>query len=211
MRIYSELLEKTILMRCSFTESGREGLLYRLAAAAAPKSTYRRKGIIVMNDAQKKLSFQQVNIILRILAIVYLLLQVIFLRLEDRSCLLAVIPIMIVAVRKRNDTVNWVMSVIASAGIGFYFISWYLPRPLFFESNGDLNFFGQLHIVVWILSLFTGIYVLPLRDLMKASEENGGNGMMIRIIGFFLLILSSIPAILTLGFILWMAVTNYYP
>jgi hypothetical protein len=46
---------------------------------------------------------------------------------------------------------------------------------------------------------------------MKASEENGGNGMMIRIIGFFLLILSSIPAILTLGFILWMAVTNYYP
>ena len=164
-----------------------------------------------MDDTQKKRNFQLVNIILRILAIVYLFLQLKFLRLDDRSCLLAVIPIMIVAVRKRKDTVNKVISVIVSAGIGFYFISWYLPRSLFFESNGDLSFFGQLHIVIWVLSLFTGIYVLPFRDLIKASEENGGNGMNIRIIGFLLLILSSIPAITSLGFILWMAVTNYYP
>ena len=164
-----------------------------------------------MDDTQKKRNFQLVNIILRILAIVYLLLQLKFLRLDDRSCLLAVIPIMIVAVRKRKDTVNKVISVIVSAGISFYFISWYLPRSLFFESNGDLSFFGQLHIVIWVLSLFTGIYVLPFRDLIKASEENGGNGMNIRIIGFLLLILSSIPAITSLGFILWMAVTNYYP
>ena len=46
-----------------------------------------------MDDTQKKRNFQLVNIILRILAIVYLLLQLKFLRLDDRSCLLAVIPI----------------------------------------------------------------------------------------------------------------------
>ena len=165
-----------------------------------------------MNGAQKERNFQLVNAILRILAIAYFLLQFLFLRFGNINCLLTTIPILIIAVTKRKDTANLLLSIIASAGILFNFIaSYFLPRSLMYEKNLDLTFFGQTTIVFWALSLFTGTYLLALRDLVIASKENGENGRTLRIIGYILLLLSSLPAISILGFILWMTVTNYYP
>ena len=165
-----------------------------------------------MDDAHKERNFQIVNAILRILAIAYFLLQFLFLRFLDYNCYLTTIPILIIAVTKRKDTANLLLSIIASAGILFNFIaSNYLPRSFMYEKNLDLTFFGQMIIVIWALSLFTGTYLLALRDLVIASKENGENGRTVRIIGYILLLLSSLPAISILGFIIWMAVTNYYP
>ena len=165
-----------------------------------------------MNGAQKERNFQLVNAILRILAIAYFLLQFLFLRFGNINCLLTTIPILIIAVIKRKDTTNLILSIIVSAGIIFDFIaSYFLPRSLMYEKNLDLTFFGQTTIVIWALSLFTGTYLLALRDLVIASKENGENGRTLRIIGYILLLLSSLPAISILGFILWMTVTNYYP
>lgn len=165
-----------------------------------------------MNGAQKERNFQLVNAILRILAIAYFLLQFLFLRFGNINCLLTTIPILIIAVRKRKDTVNLLISIIVSAGIIFDFIaSNFLPRSFMYEKNLDLTFFGQTTIVIWALSLFTGTYLLALRDLVIASKENGENGRTVRIIEYILLLLSSIPAVSILGFILWMTVTNYYP
>ncbi len=165
-----------------------------------------------MDNAHKERSFQMVTVILRILAIAYVLLQFLFLRSLDINCYLTTIPILIIAVIKRKDTANLILSIIASAGIFFDFIaSNYLPRSFMFEKNLDLTFFGQMTIVIWALSLFTGTYLLALRDLVIASKQSGENGRTVRIIGYILLLLSSLPAISILGFIVWMAVTNYYP
>ena len=156
-----------------------------------------------MNDTQKDQNFQLVNTILRILAIAYFLSRFLYLGSGDPVCLLTIIPIMIIAVRKRKDTVNLLISIIVSAGIIFDFIaSYFLPRSLMYEKNLDLTFFGQTTIVFWALSLFTGTYLLALRDLVIASKENGENGRTVRTIGYILLLLSSIPAVSILGFIL---------
>ena len=125
-----------------------------------------------MNGAQKERNFQLVNAILRILAIAYFLLQFLFLRFGNINCLLTTIPILIIAVIKRKDTTNLILSIIVSAGIIFDFIaSYFLPRSLMYEKNLDLTFFGQTTIVFWALSLFTGTYLLALRDLVIASKE----------------------------------------
>lgn len=179
---------------------------------AEPAGTYRRKGIRVMDDTQKKQSLQSINVILRILAIVYVLLQFLLLRIGRIVCLPTTIPIMIIAVRNRKDTTNLRISIIASAGIVFYFItSYFLPRSFLHENNGDLTFLDQMSTVIWALCLFTGTYLLALRDLVIASKENDEKGKAARIIGYILLLLSAIPIIQILGFLVWMTVTNYYP
>ena len=165
-----------------------------------------------MNDTQKDQNFQLVNTILRILAIAYFLSRFLYLGSGDPVCLLTIIPIMIIAVRKRKDTVNMLISIIVSAGIVFYYIARnFIPDSILNESNGDLTLFGQMTLVIWVLSLFTGVFLLALRDLVIASKENDENGGSVRIIGYILLGLCAIPAVSILGFILWMAVTNYYP
>lgn len=164
-----------------------------------------------LHDKDEK-DFQSVNAILRILAIAYFLLQFLFLRSRDLVCLLTTIPIMVIAVRKNKDKTNLLLSIMASAGLVIYFAAMYcLPDSYLNETNGDLTLFGQITIVIWVLSLYTGIFLLPFRDLVIASKENDEKGKKVRIIEYILLGLSAIPATMILGFILWMAVTNYYP
>ena len=77
---------------------------------------------------QKKRSFPSVNAVLRIVNAAYLLflciLTLVHRRVPDiNATLLTVVPIMLIAVRKREDTPNLILSVITTAGIVFYFIA----------------------------------------------------------------------------------------
>lgn len=165
-----------------------------------------------MYDAQKKQISNLVIVILRILAVIYFFGNLFFMIFRDTDCLLTAILIMIIAVIKRKDTANLIISIIVSAGLVFNFIAGhYLPRSFLFEPNIDLTLFGQMTNVIWVLSLYTGTFLLAFRDLVIASKENGENGRIVRIIGYILLGLSTIAGTLILGYILWMAVTNYYP
>ena len=120
-----------------------------------------------------------VIVILRILAVAYFFGNLVFRIFRDTDFLLTAILIMIIAVIKRKDKTNLLLSIIVSA--------------------------------VWVLSLYTGTFLLAFRELVIASKENGKNGRIVRIIGYILLGLSTIVATQILGFILWMTVTNYYP
>lgn len=165
-----------------------------------------------MNDSQKKKVFQLIIVILRILAVVYFWGNLVFRIFRDADFLLTAILIMIIAVIKRKDKTNQLLSIIVSAGLVFNFIAGnYLPKSFLFETNGDLTLFGQMTNVVWILSLYTGTFLLAFRELVIVSKENDKNGRIVRIIGYILLGLSTIVATQILGFILWMTVTNYYP
>ena len=165
-----------------------------------------------MQDTQKRGSYKSVNAVLRILTVVYFILRFFVVRFGNPDFLLIMIPIMIIAARKREDTTNLILSIMVSAGLLFYFIARHcLPHSFLNEKNGDLTLFGQMNIVIWVLSLYTGVFLLAFRDLVIASKENDENGRKLRIIGYILLGLSIIPATRALGFIFWMAVTNYYP
>ena len=165
-----------------------------------------------MYDSQKKQDLQLVIVILRILAVAYFFGNLVFRIFRDTDFLLTATLIRIIAVIKRKDKTNLLLSIIVSAGLVFNFIAGnYLPESFLFETNRDLTFFGQMTNVVWVLSLYTGTFLLAFRELVIASKENGKNGRIVRIIGYILLGLSTIVATQILGFILWMTVTNYYP
>lgn len=162
-----------------------------------------------MDNTQKKQSFQWINTILRILAIVYFYIALT--RSRDPYCLLTAIPIIIIAVSKRTDKTNLLLSIMVLAGLVLEFIARYILPKSFHTDGNYVTLFGQIHIVIWVLSIYIGVFLLPFRDLVIASLEKREDGRIVRIIEYILLSLSIIPATFILGYILWMTVTNYYP
>ena len=75
-----------------------------------------------MYDSQKKQDFQLVIVILRILAVAYFFGNLVFRIFRDTDFLLTAILIMIIAVIKRKDKTNLLLSIIVSAGLVFNFI-----------------------------------------------------------------------------------------
>ena len=165
---------------------------------------------------QKKRSFLSVNAILRIVNAAYLLflciLTLVHRRVPDiNATLLTVVPIMLIAVRKREDTPNLILSVITTAGIVFYFIAEnFLPHSLL-SGGYERTLFGQAAEAFWVLSLYTGVFLLALRDLVTASKENNADGKTVRVIGYILLVLAMIPGTIVLGMQLMLALLNPHP
>ena len=169
-----------------------------------------------MYDMEKTRRFQLINTILRIVNIAYFLflclLLLVFRRLPGAfECVLTAVPIMIIAVRKREDTANLLLSIASSAGIVFYFLAEnFLPHALLYGKY-DTTLFGRVTEAVWALSLFTGVFLLAFRDLVTASRENDGKRRTARVIGYVLLGLSIIPGTIVLGFYLFIAVSDPHP
>ena len=165
---------------------------------------------------QKKRSFPSANAVLRIVNAAYLLflciLTLVHRRVPDiNATLLTVVPIMLIAVRKREDTTNLILSVITTAGIVFYFIAEnFLPHSLLY-GRYERTLFGQAAEVFWVLSLYTGVFLLALRDLVTASKENNEDGKTVRVIGYILLVLAMIPGTIVLGMQLMLALLNPHP